>query len=67
MLNLLISVISDTYDRVQMESVPTDYKVKCEMLREVQTIMSVFTSKAETSQAKYMRYMKILDTNQEDE
>jgi hypothetical protein len=51
MLNLLISIIGDTYDRVQMQSAETSNKIKISMIHEIE---KMFFWKRNSGSEKYM-------------
>ena len=42
LMNLLISIISDDYDRIQLSARSTDLKAKCQMLLEVGELIRFF-------------------------
>lgn len=67
MLNLLISVVSDTYDKVQMDSISYDYRSKCKLLRELYNFQRAFGFGRGSFEGKYLRYLKAINHDQEDE
>lgn len=61
MLNLLISVVSDTYDKVQMDSITYDYRSKCKLLRELYNFQRAFGFGRGSFEGKYLRYLKAIN------
>ena len=39
MLNLLIAIISDTFDRVNEKKIPSDCFVRCELMLKIEKLM----------------------------
>jgi hypothetical protein len=44
MLNLLISIIGDSFDQVQENFMATDYQEKCGLILEVEELINLFSS-----------------------
>ena len=42
LLNLVISVVADTYDKVNMTRKQTDYLIKCGMLKDLSVLVTIF-------------------------
>jgi len=57
MLDLLISVISDTYDRVQLDFVSVNYRLRCDMLIELFMVLNIFNE--DNSNPRYVSYLKL--------
>ena len=57
MLNLLISVISDTYDRVQLDFVSVNYRLRCDMLIELFMVLNI--CKGDNKNPRYISYLKL--------
>ena len=57
MLNLLISVVSDTYDKVQLDFVSVDYQLKCDMLIELFMVLNIFNW--DNTDPRYVSYLKL--------
>ena len=70
MLNLLISIISDEYDRVQATQQSTDLRAKCQILNEYGQIEQFFQKnvlqrKIERGELMYVhRFIKLSEHNQ---
>jgi hypothetical protein len=66
MLNLLIAVISDTFDKVQDKKQSSDCKERCNLMIEIEEIIQFFRTKEdiEKEEKKYIhicRYQSISD------
>lgn len=57
-LNLLISIIGGTYDRVQSISKATDLKQRASMLEQLETILICFRKKGRPKYLHVLRYSK---------
>ena len=55
MLNLLIAIISDTFDRVNEKKVPADCLVRCELILKIERLF--FWNKAEDTR-KYLHFCR---------
>lgn len=65
-LNLLISIIGNTYDRVQSISKATDLKQRAAMLEQLETILICFRKRGEPKYLHVLRYTGE-EGNEEDE
>ena len=63
MLNLLISVISDTYDKVQLDFVSVNYQLRCDMLIELFIVLNIFNWDNEDPQYVSYLKLKVVDEN----
>jgi len=66
MLNLLISVVSDTYDKVQLDVVAIDYRQKCSMLLELYILQNIYCCGKNKKSGKYLRYLQLFQMDAED-
>jgi len=66
-LNLLISIIGNTYDRLQSIQVPTDLKQRANLLEQLETILICFRKKGKPTYLHVLKYADGTQFGEEDE